>query len=121
MSGNYDRRIDVAPARDVGHEYPHAPSPRPVRETDAAAPTPAVDARQPSVIVVLSPEAQAVLDGLRKAERADLALRGAKEIAAAVGVSEAKAVQAAQPSRSPPPAKGAALFQANLAANSHSD
>ncbi len=74
----------------------------------------------PAFEITISPKAQAVLDGMRSAKteevRADVARQGAREVAAAAGVSEAEAVQAAQPLRSPPPAKGVVLFQANMTA-----
>ena len=74
----------------------------------------------PAFEISISPEAKAALERIKQretAERADQAMQGAKEIAAAAGVSETEAVHIAQPMRSPPPAKGVALFQANLTSN----
>lgn len=117
MSSGYIDSIDVSPTRDVGHENASSIAAQRLRAVEAA---PVQAAAEPSVRITLSAEAKVALEGIRRAAeenaREDHAMRGAKEIAAAAGVSEAEAVQVAQPLRSPPPAKGAALFQANLTA-----
>ncbi len=119
MSNAFDDGYEISPIRDSGYGYD-----TPYRgETERHQPA-AVSAATPtrveeSVIITLSPEAKVVLENIKHAEHSaetERAKRGAKEIAAITGVTEAEAVQVAQPLRSPPPAKGAALFQANLTA-----
>jgi len=103
-------------------ESARIPEYRPAAATPHSAPRSAVaeterPAERPAYEISFSSEAKAALEAIRAKEsddRADRARQGAKEIAAAAGVSEAKAVDIAQPLRSPPPAKGVALFQANL-------
>ena len=121
MSNAFDDGFDVAPVRDVGHDYGGAARDHHAEyEADRATAAAVVTyERAPAVKIDLSPEAKATLAAIENAERAraaDQAHHAAKEIAAATGVSETEAVDAAQPLRSPPPAKGAALFQANLTA-----
>lgn len=116
MSDSFDTGVDFSLTREVSHTEAAHFYDAPERTTVEAA---AAAVERPSVIISLSPEAKAAVQGVRAdaVERSQReAIRGAKEIAAAAGVSEAQAVQAAQPTRSPPPAKGAALFQANLTA-----
>jgi|GEM_PF-2721393 len=116
MSSPSDDGFDVAGVRDVGADqaYHAGEIAAPARD-DVPAARP--DAPAEAVKISLSPEAKAAIEVIERARNAENAKRGAKEIAAVAGVSESQAVQAAQPQRSPPPAKGAALFQANLAAD----
>lgn len=91
------------------------------RNTAEAAAPKAVES--PSVEIVLSAEAKAALQTLTTArakgeERAERAVQSAREVASATGMSEADAVAAAQPLRSPPPAKAVVMFQASLGATS---
>jgi len=116
MSSPPDDGYEVSLSREASYAYDTADrhhTARPVTQAEATA-APADQA----VKITLSPEAQAAMAGMagRTTERAQ-ATASAKEIAAVAGVSEATAVQAAQPKRAPPPAKGAALFQANLSAD----
>lgn len=117
MSSPNDDGYEILSARDASSAYGvadhYSATPRMTQaETVAAAPA------DVAVKITLSPEAKAAIAGQtnRAAEQAQ-ATASAKEIAAVAGVSQATAVQATQPTRAPPPAKGAALFQANLSAD----
>ncbi len=118
MSAPQDDGYDISAVRDVGYDY----GVRGGNGHEDVSRTQASDARaaEPAVTIVLSKEAQAALERIKRSEQTDntqRAERSAREIAAAAGVSDATAKQAAQPMRSPPPAKGAALFRANLEAS----
>lgn len=112
MSNLLDDGAHVTSARGVANTVLNAQRELPARQQ------PQREVAAPAVEITLSPEAKTALETLRSetSERAERARQGAKEIAAAAGVSESKAVHIAQPLRSPPPAKGAALFQANIVA-----
>ena len=115
MSNGFDDGYDVAAVRGVGHDQPaHWGDDHVTAHAASAIAAPTPGSTREAVKISLSPEAKAVLETIERDRAVEQARRGAKEIAAAAGVSEAKAVAAAQPTRSPPPAKGAALFQANL-------
>ena len=111
MSNVIDEGAHISPVRP-----PVAPAAMQYREAAAEAPM-ASAGGSPAYEISISPEAKAALETVKKQEtaaRAETAIQGAKEIAAAAGLSESEAVQLAQPLRSPPPAKGVTLFQANL-------
>ncbi|MGZ0187505.1 MAG: hypothetical protein ACKVH0_05795 [Alphaproteobacteria bacterium] len=113
MSNMFDDGAHISPVRAAT-----SPTQQHHREV-AARDVQSVKVVEPAFKIDLSPEAKAALDGIREketTERADRAMQSAKEISATVGVSAEKAVDVVQPTRSPPPAKGVALFQANLSA-----
>jgi len=117
MSSPTDDGYEISPTRDAGYAYDvadHYSATQRATQAETVAAAPA----NVAVKITLSPEAKAAMAGMthRAADQAK-ATASAKEIAAVAGVSEAKAVQATQPLRAPPPAKGAALFQANLSAD----
>lgn len=116
MSSPTDDAYELSMSRDISHAYDVADHYAPQRVATAAETVAAAPANE-AVKITLSPEAKAAMEGIREktAEREQASQR-AKEIAAVSGVSEAEAVHIAQPTRSPPPAKGAALMQANLTA-----
>ena len=119
MSSPMDDSIDVGAVRDGAADY-SVSSYRHVEES----PEPAGGhGDSPSVTISISSEAKAAMETGRPdpAEVRRKAMRDAKEIAAAAGVTEAQAVQAIQPSRNPPAAKGAALYQANLTSEKSSE
>lgn len=117
MSGLLDESARVTAtyaAPTIPHALPRTEKPAPERLQEGV------------VEITLSPEAQATLasinaDREKTTERAERAVQGAKEVAATAGVSEAEAVAAAQPLRSPPPAKGVVMFQANMGAAQSTD
>ncbi len=78
----------------------------------------AVAPADPAYKIKISPEAKAALENIRQREQAisseDTASR-AREVAVAAGVSQSEAQLVVQSLRSPPPAKGVAIFQVNLA------
>lgn len=118
MSAPQDDGFDISAVRDVGYDY----GARTGGDHEDVRRHEPMDARaaEPAVTIVLSKEAQAALERIKRREEAgdaQRAERSAREIAAAAGVSDATAKQAAQATRSPPPAKGAALFRANLEAS----
>ena len=116
MSDMLEESVRVSPTRGSITFHPSQQ-----RNTAEAAAPKAVDS--PSVEIVLSAEAKAALQTLTTArakgeERAERAVQSAREVASATGMSEADAVAAAQPLRSPPPAKAVVMCQASLGATS---
>ena len=118
MSDMLEESVRVSPTRGSITFHPSQQR----NSAEAAAPK-AVES--PSVEIVLSAEAKAALQTLTTArakgeERAERAVQSAREVASATGMSEADAdaVAAAQPLRSPPPAKAVVMFQASLGASS---
>lgn len=112
MSSPMDDSIDVGAVREGAADYSASPYAH-VEEVEEPA---RGHGDSPSVTISISPEAKAAMEAGRPdpAETRRKAMQDAKAIAAAAGITEAQAVQAIQPSRDPPAAKGAALFQANL-------
>ncbi len=111
MSNMLEERVRVS--RTCGSIKFHPAQQR--NSAEAAAPK---SVESPSVEIVLSAEAKAALQTLTTArpkgeERAECAVQSATEVASATGISEADAVAAAQPLRSPPPAKAIVMFQAS--------
>ena len=116
MSDMLEESVRVSPTRGSITFHPSQQ-----RNTAEAVAPEAVEAS--SVEIVLSAEAKAALQTLTTAraksdERAERAVQSAREVASATGMSEADAVAAAQPLRSPPPAKAVVMFQASLGATS---
>lgn len=119
MSSSTDDGYEVALSAYAGHAHSFGGSQAALRTpAEAVAAAPATEA----VKVTLSPEAKAALASMadRPADRVEATAR-VRELAAATGVSETEAAQLAQATRAPPPAKGAALFQANLTADRPAD